>query len=218
MTFKPFLATAAAVAALLATSPTALAQTRAAAAPANPGPAISGVCIVNIEGAIGASTVGKYVNTRLQQLGAQVKAELTSEQSGIETEGKALQAQQASLDKATLDQRTETFRTHYNALQQKAALREREMQATEQKATSRILQEMDPLVHQAYAQKHCGLLLQRNAVVLANPAMDITPEVITALNAKITQFPFDREHLDQGAAVATVPGTSTARPATPTRK
>jgi hypothetical protein len=30
--------------------------------------------------------------------------------------------------------------------------------------------------------------------------MDITPQVVTALNAKITQFPFDRERLDQCVA------------------
>jgi outer membrane protein len=35
--------------------------------------------------------------------------------------------------------------------------------------------------------------------------MDITPQVVTALNAKITQFTFDRERLDQAAAPAGAP-------------
>lgn len=210
MTFKPIFASAVTAVAVLALNSSALAQTPAPAA-ANPGPVINGVCVINVEGAIAASTVGKYVDTRMQQLVAQVKAELGSEQTAIETEGKALQAQRSTLDKATLQKRGEALQARYNALQEKAALRNREMQATEQKAIGRIGQEMDPLIHQAYAQKGCGLLLQRSAVVLANPAMDITPQVITALNAKITQFPFDREHLDQGE-VTKVPG------AAPTRK
>ena len=43
------------------------------------------------------------------------------------------------------------------------------------------------------------MLFNRQVIVLANPATDITPQVITALNGKITQFAFDRERLDQAA-------------------
>ena len=71
------------------------------------------------------------------------------------------------------------------------------MQATQQKAVGRVGQEMEPIIRAAYQQAKCGLLFQRDAIVLANPAMDITPAVITGLNAKITQFAFERERLDQ---------------------
>lgn len=223
MTFKPFLATAAAAAGALALSGSALAQTAAPAAPASGaipgGPAINGVCVINIENAIGASTVGKYVGTRMQQLVGQVKAELSGEQTAIETEGKTLEASRATLDQNALEQRAAALQVRYNAYQRKAQLRDRELSATEQKAISRIGQEMDPVVRVVYQQKNCGLLLQSNAVVFANPAMDITPQVVAGLNGKITQFAFDREHLDQ-AEVATVPSTTAPRPAAPaaTRK
>lgn len=209
--------TAACAAALvaLAAGSGASAQT-AAAAPVNMGPAINGVCIINVGGAIGTSTVGKYVDTRLQQLVAQVKAELAPEQTSIETEGKALESQRASLDAKTLQQRGSALQVRFNQLQQKAQLRDREIQATEQKAIGRISQEMEPIVHQVYAQRGCGLLLQRDAVVLANTAMDITPQVVAGLNAKITQFAFDREHLDQTASAAP-PVTTVPRPATTRR-
>lgn len=219
MNSKNVLAAACAAAGALAVSSSGFAQ--AAAPPSNPGPAINGVCIISVEGAIGGSTVGKYVDTRMQQLVAQVKAELSGEQSSIETEGKTLESQRGSLDANTLEQRGSALQIKYNNLQRKAQLRDREIQATEQKAIGRIGQEMEPIVHQAYSQKGCGLLLQRNAVVLANPAMDITPQVIAGLNAKITQFAFDREHLDQASAAAAPPPTtlstpsaSTARPST----
>jgi outer membrane protein len=215
MIFKS-LAAPATAAAVLAMSSSALAQAPAVA-PTAPGPVINGVCVINIEGAVASSTVGKYVNTRLQQLVAQVKAELTPEQTAIQNEGRTLQTQRASLDARTYQQRGEALQARFNTFQQKAELRDREIQATEQKAVGRIVQEMNPLIQQAYAQKNCGLLLRSNGVLAANPAMDITPQVVTALNAKITQFPFEREHLDQGE-VAKVPGASTARPAAPTRK
>src|SRR5438128_2036576 len=77
-------------------------------------------------------------------------------------------------------------------------------------SVARVGDEMEPLIRTAYQNARCSVLLQRNSIVIANPAMDITPSVITALNAKITQFAFDRERLDQG-----VPGAAPARTAAP---
>ncbi len=63
-------------------------------------------------------------------------------------------------------------------------------------AYARVATELEPLARQAYQAKQCSVLLNGGARSIGNPAMDITPQVITALNAKITQFTFDRERLD----------------------
>jgi len=109
------------------------------------------------------------------------------------------------MDQNSLEQRVAALQVRDNALQRKAALRQREMQATEQQALGRVANEMQPLVAQAAQQKACSLVLARGGVVAVNPAMDITPGVVTALNAKITQFAFDRTRLDQPQAAATAP-------------
>ena len=209
MTFKPFVTGACAAAVALSAASGAFAQAAAQAAPAAPamthGPAIAGVCVVSIENAIGGSTVGKYVDTRIQQIVAQVNAELTGEKTAIDNDAKTLDGRRATLDQNALEQQAAALQVRANALQRKAQLRDREVQATEQKAVGRIGQEMEPLIRQVYQQKQCSLLLQRTAVVIANPAMDLTPSVITALNAKITQFTFDRERLDAAPATAAAP-------------
>ena len=74
-----------------------------------------------------------------------------------------------------------------------------------------MYQELTPIVSQVYQQRQCSLLINRESVVLSNPSMDISQPVVTALNAKITQFTFDRERLDQAAAA---PATPAAAPAT----
>lgn len=217
MTFKPSIAAALAAVSTLALSGSALAQT--AAPPVTHGAPISGVCIVSIEGAVAGSTVGKYVDSRLQQIVSQVQAELGGERTAIDNEARTLEGQRSTLDQNSFEQRGAALQVRANALQRKAQQRDREVQATEQKALARVGDEMEPLIRQAYQQKGCSLLLQRTAVVIANPAMDITPQVVAALNAKITTFAFDREHLDQAvapaaprpAAVAPAP----ARPAPP---
>jgi Skp family chaperone for outer membrane proteins len=192
-----------------------------AAAPAAAAPAVThgappaGLCILSIQGAIGGSTVGRYVDTRLQQIIGQVNAELNGERTAIETESRTLQTQSATLDRTTLEQRGAALQVRVNALQRKAAQREQEVSATEQKAVGRVGQEMEPLIRQAYQQKGCAVLLNRESIVIANPAMDLTPAVVTALNAKITQFTFDRERLDQPAAGAQTGATRAPAAAAP---
>lgn len=200
-------ATAAVAAAALATSSQALAQAAAApAAPAAPpplaqGPTISGMCVMSLDAAIGNSTVGKYVQTRLGQIGTQVQSEVNGEQTAIQNDAKALDAKRSTLDQATFDKQSADLQLRANALRRKADLRERELQATQQKAIGRIAQELDPVVRNVYQQSKCSILISRDAVVVnPNPTMDITPAVIAGLNAKITQFTFDRERLDQPAA------------------
>jgi outer membrane protein len=213
MTIKALVA-ATSVAAILASAP-AVAFAQAAAAPAQPaapaithGPALPGHCVISLEGAIASSTVGKYVQTRLQQIAQQVQAELKAEETAIQNDAKALEGQRASLDANTFETRGSAIQVRANALNRKAQLRDRELQATQQKALGRVGQELDPIIRQVYQQRQCSLLINRDAVVLANPAMDISQAVVTALNGKITQFNFDRERLDQPAPAAQTPAAA----------
>jgi len=217
MTFKTFAVAGSAMALALTGAAPAFAQAPAAtpaapaAAPAvTHGAPVPGLCIVSVENAIGASTVGKFVNTRLQQLVAQVNAELNAEKTSVDNDAKALDGQRATLDQNTFEQRAAALQVRANALQRKAQQRDQEIQATEQKAVNRVGVEMEPLIRQAYQAKQCSILINRNSIILGNPASDITPAVVTALNAKITQFTFDRERLDQQARPAGAPAAAPA--------
>src|SRR5450432_4697309 len=199
MTKKLLTLSGASAFALAAIASMALAQAKAPAAappPVPEGPPIPGLCIVSMNQAISQSTVGQYVTGRLNQITAQVKAELGPENTAIETDGRALEAARPTLDAATFQTRAQALQTRINALRQKADLRQREVQATEQKAVNRIAQELDPVVRQLYLQKRCSALLDKSSVVNANRDMDMTAQAITGLNGRIQQFAFDREHLD----------------------
>jgi Skp family chaperone for outer membrane proteins len=182
----------------------AAAQTAAPAAPPplTQGAPIAGLCVLSVQEAISGSTVGKYAAGRMQQIVAQVKAELAPEDTAIGTESKALETARPTLDQATFQSRAQGLQGRVDALRQKADLRQRELQATERKSFNRIAQELDPIARQLYQQHRCSVLLDKSSTMMTNPEMDITAQAVTALNAKITQFPFDREHLDTGAASA----------------
>ena len=228
MTFRSFFAGASAAAITLAACSSALAQAAAAAPPPlNHGPPLANVCVVDIQGASASSTVGKYVFTRLKQLQDQASAELQGDATSLQNDARALEAARATLDQNTLEQRAASLQVKDNALQRKGQLRQRELEATDEKASGRIGQEMQPLITAIYQQKGCSMLIRREALLTMNPAMDITPALITALNAKITQFAFDRERLDTPAAAGAAPAggpapiiqtPAPARPAAPAKK
>ncbi len=206
--YKTAFATAGA-AALLAFASVAAAQAPAAPAaprPAAPaithGPAIPGVCVVDTNRIVVESAVGKAATARLQQLGNVVRAELTAEQDALVKDATAFQTARATLAQDAIDKRDADLQVRNNALQRKADQRQRELQATQQKAFSRIATELEPVEVQVYQQRQCSLLLAAEAVTAANPAMDITPVVITALNARIQTLTFERERLDPTPAAA----------------
>lgn len=208
---------AAAAAALVATSGAAMAQAaRPAAAPAEAagiptGPAIPNVCVFSQQGAIGTSAVGKYVVERLRQIQAQAQAELQGEATQLKSDISAYGTQRASLSTDVQQQRERALAERDQALQQKAQLRNRELEATQQKALSRVVSEFDPIVITVMKQRNCGLVLDGQAALAFNPSMDLTPEVVRQLDAKITQFPFEREHLDTGAPAGAAPTAGAQR-------
>jgi outer membrane protein len=204
MTNNTFALAACVGATALAFGSAALAQTAAAPAQGaiNYGPPIAGLCAISIDAVVANSTVGKYVDGRLQQIGAQINAELSGEKTSIDSEAKTLEGQRASLDQNGFEQRVAALQVRGNALERKAALREREMQATQQQAVGRIINEMKPLIASAAQAQKCSIVFDRGSVVMVNPAMDLTPAVATALNGKVTQFAFERARLDQQAGVA----------------
>ena len=197
---------------------TAPAPARPAAPAVAPGPIIAGVCTFSNDRAIGTSLVGKAVGARLQQLSQAADAELRAERTRLETEKRSLEAQRATptMTQEQIEQRALTYNQQAAAFERKAQLRVRELQATEQKQLQRVAQELQPLILQAYAERNCGLMVDRSVIYAANPAMDVTDIVVQKLNAKITTLTFERERLDQPAAAA--PARPAAAPAAPGKK
>ncbi len=222
MRFNKTFAVAAGAAAALAFASVVAAQTPpaaprpaapAAARPAAPaaalpqvrhGPAIAGVCTYDAGKAMKTSEVGKYVIGRLNQIAAEANAELQAEDTAIKNEARAIDAAGPTLTADAREKRGADLQVRYNANQRKKQLRQAEVQQTENKAFLRIAQELDPIAVGVYQARNCSILLGEG-VMLSNPAMDITDQVIVGLNAKIKSFTFNRERLDTPAAAPAAP-------------
>lgn len=172
-----------------ALSPVAMAQTPAAApaaAPAQPqtkpGPVIAGVCVYSNEAVMANAAVSKAAGQRLQQINQQAEAELEPDAQALEKERTSLAAQQKTLTKDKFDPLAQAFMGKVKAFQDKAFIVNQELGRTEQDANVKVAQLVAPALSATYEAKNCGMLVDRKAVLFANPAMDITGDVIKKLD------------------------------------
>jgi Skp family chaperone for outer membrane proteins len=209
MNVRSFLTAGVAVGALLTAgqvgAATATATTAAPAAPPiRQGPPIGGYCVFSLNEVIGGSKVGQAVVARLKVLGAQVNAELQPEAEGIRADERTLESTQSTLDAATLQSKRANLEVRVNSFQKREQVRQQEMQATQQKQFGVVLKELDPIMRDLYQQHGCSVLIDgdQGGVRLINPAMDLSPQAVTGLDARIQTLTFDREHLDTQAGAA----------------
>ena len=165
------------------------------------GAAIPGVCLFSEESAVSRSSAGDAINKRMQQLAAQVQAELGPEQTGLDADIKTFKEKAPSLPQDQQQQQGQALQQRMQDFDLKRTQRQKELEATLRKAIGRVDVELEPIVRTVVSGRACGLLLKADtAIYAANPQMDITTAVIEQLNTKLPTLSFDREHLVQQAA------------------
>ena len=184
-----------------AARPAAAKPAAAPAAPLQLGPPIAGICLFSEEAAVSRSSAGDSINKRMQQLGAQVQAELGPDQTSLDADIKEFQGSAASLPADQQQSKGQALQKRMQEFDGKRGLRQKELEVTLRKAIARVDTELDPIVRGVVATRTCSILLKADtAIDAANPGMDITPAVIEQLNAKLPAITFDREHIDPQAA------------------
>lgn len=171
-------------------SVTAGAAVAQAQAPANPGPVLPGVCVFHNDRLLAQSTAGQSVQAGMQRLVTEVQGELAPYGATLQTEAEALRqgGQAADPDGS----RGRAFQQRAQEAQQLEQTRQQELQYTQQMQVRAIAQAADPILVAVYQERGCGLLLDRSAVYISNPAMDVTDTVIQRLNTALPSLSFNR--------------------------
>ncbi|MGC1302780.1 MAG: OmpH family outer membrane protein [Caulobacteraceae bacterium] len=164
------------------------------------GPVISGVCVLSPDAVLTASKVGQAANLRLQQLTKDAQDEMAGDRTPLETEARTIESEGKSLSATQLQKRREALAIRVKALQDKAALRSRELEYTRVKVVQQISQQAQPVISSVYKTHSCGLLFRRDGILGGNPTNDLTAEVVRGLDAKMSTITFQREALPASAA------------------
>jgi Skp family chaperone for outer membrane proteins len=160
----------------------------AAATPAPPanvptyGPPISGVCVFSRDVALNTSDAGVGVNKQLATLYQTAQSELNGVRDALAKDNKALFAEKAKLSNAKFQKRLAALQQRaqdYNATLQ---TRNAQFTQTRAKAMDQIAAAVTPILVDAITTHKCALIVERATIYGANPAMDLTADVIKQLN------------------------------------
>lgn len=116
--------------------------------------------------------------TRAQQLEASLKPEA----EGLE---KAVQALGSKQPDAALQARINAFRTRQQQGATELQNRERTIQSTQQNVQQQIGSRLVQVVEQSRARRQASIVVAKNSTLASDNAVDITGEVLTALNQQL---------------------------------
>ena len=195
-THRPWFTAALIVAAGLSTAPVSPAR---AADPLG-GNAVPGVCLLSREAVFAQAKVGQAASQRLSQLAAQARSQLDAQGKPLQAEVQSFRQKAASLSETQRNQQGDALQMRTQALQEQADELNQRIQLTRAKAMQTIGEDAQPIAADAYKSHHCGLLLNRDAVMGGNMDNDLTGEVIQGLDRKISTIDFNLEPLPTNKA------------------
>lgn len=187
------------VASLIAASGLSMAPvTSARAAEQLEGNPVPGVCLLSREAVFAQAKVGQAASKRLGELAEQARGQLANQRKPLATDIQSFQQKAASLSEAQRKQQGSALQKRMQTFQAQAGELNQRIELTRSKAMQQIGKEAEPLVASSYKSHHCGLLLNRDAVLGGNMTNDLTGDVVQGLDRKITTISFNLEPLPSG--------------------
>jgi len=126
--------------------------------------------------------------TAYQQRAQTLGGPIQTEAQAIETAARALSNQPAGAAKTAsetaLRQRAQTLQTRQDAANQELQRTEQGIQSTRQNVLRQLSERLEPIVTAAMNAHNANLALDKEAT-LASTALDVTPEVLAALNTQL---------------------------------
>ena len=173
---------------LLVTAAVAASLIAPAAAQAQAIPAAV-VAIVDLQKVTADCTACKVAQTALQAQAAAQESREKSLAAPLETEQKSIQAAIDALQGKEPDQalqgRIKAFQTKQQQAQQTALAGRQQLQRNQQYIEKQILDKLNPIYSQVMQKRGANILVEANQTLATSQAVEVTADVLTALNAAL---------------------------------
>ena len=148
-----------------------------------------GVLVVDTERVLSECTACKAATTQLQTQANQLRQRVQQLETQLKPEADALQKAGAALNgkapDAALQARAAAFQTKQQQAQTELANRERTLQSTQANVQQQLATRLVLIAEQVRARREGGVVIAKGSLMAADPASDITGEVLAALNQQL---------------------------------
>jgi Skp family chaperone for outer membrane proteins len=176
----------------------AQAQDANAAAPAAVAPAAASakagsgrIAVVDLQYLVANSKGGKSIRDQLEGQRKSYGAQIDKQEAALRDEEKALVAQKGTLSKDDFDKKGKAFQEKVAAAQKEVQQRRIAFDKAYADAMEKLRENIVKIVADIAGKNEIALVLNRQEVVLVDAKMDLTKEVLTALDAKVTSIPVE---------------------------
>ena len=146
----------------------------------------SDVLVMNQSKVIADSKAGQSIQAQLKTIGEAAQTQLQSEGQKLQTEGAQLKQTAESLSKEDLQKRVQALAAKEQGVQRLVQIRQAEVAQAEAAALSELSEALEPVVRQIMKKRKAKMVLRRADVAVMDDAVDITDEVIKALDKQVT--------------------------------
>lgn len=146
------------------------------------------VVIVNSDQLFAQSKVGQNVLGQIQSLNKKLHSENTKAEESLKAEALKLRDQRALLKDDDFAKKVQAFQKKEQTTQQQLQEKAQALQLGANVARDKIEQEIRPIFAQVLKTHDANLLLDQSMVLAGGSDLDVTAEVVKALDAKITKL------------------------------
>lgn len=135
-----------------------------------------------------ATKVGQDITRQMQTYTNQARDRLAGERRALEAEARALQ--DGNIPEADRAKRAASFQAREQRFMAASGREENILKASMAAAHQEVAKVMGPIVEQMTKERGVNMVLDRSTVMVSvSPDFDLTPDVIKALDAKMSSYP-----------------------------
>lgn len=153
---------------------------------ASPALAETNTGVVNIGKIMQASKAATSVRSQLQAKQKSFQADLDAKEKALYAEDQALVKQKDSADKAAFEKKVKDFRAKAATEQRQVQEKKAQLEKAFAGALEEIQKTVNDIVKQVATEKKLNLVVSASQVLYTDPALDITDEVLSRLDSKLS--------------------------------
>lgn len=163
------------------------------AAPAAAAPAASGligstkIAVVNITGIMRDAAAAKSVREQLEAKQKAYQAEIAKKEDALQKEDQELGKQRGALSKEAFEAKVKAFRDKATATQKEVAAKKATLDNAFESSIGQIQQTVTGIIAEISKEKGFVVALPTSQILYANEGLDISQEVLSRLNARLTK-------------------------------
>jgi outer membrane protein len=143
------------------------------------------ILVIDRQALLRQSKVGLDIARQVQDLTRSAEVELKGENESLRREGQALQQQVAILAPDVKAQKIKAFESKQASFQQKVQVRQTQIRYGVMLAQRQVEQVAGPIVQQLMQERGANLMVDRQAIVIGAPGLDVTAAAIQRLDQKL---------------------------------